>query len=66
MVTRQRLRIGRTHAGKTVRILVEDTRFRVLLDGEDPSLHPRNNSQPVTRFKAYAPRESQGKTSKIS
>ena len=41
MVTRQRLHIGRTHAGKTVTILVEDTHFRVLLDGEELCLHPR-------------------------
>ncbi|MEU1276351.1 IS481 family transposase [Streptomyces sp. NPDC005799] len=58
MVTRQRLRIGRTHAGKTVEIFVEDTHFRVLLHGEELCLHPRDSNQPVTRFKAYAPRSS--------
>jgi len=57
MVTRQRLRVGRTHAGKTVTIIVEDTHFRVLHNGEELSLHPRTTKQPVTRFRAYAPRQ---------
>ncbi|MBN9097950.1 MAG: IS481 family transposase [Pseudonocardia sp.] len=57
MVTRQRLRVGRTHAGKTVTIIVEDTHFRVLHNGEELSLHPRTTTQPVTRFRAYAPRQ---------
>ncbi|MBH1934531.1 IS481 family transposase [Streptomyces sp. AV19] len=63
MVTRQRLRIGRTHAGKTVHILVEDTHFRVLLDGEELCLHPRDDKQPVTRFRAYAARTSTNEVS---
>lgn len=63
MVTRQRLRIGRTHAGKTVHIVVEDTHFRVLLDGEELCLHPRDSKQPVTRFRAYAARDSTSETS---
>ncbi|MEU9190304.1 IS481 family transposase [Streptomyces sp. NPDC048484] len=58
MITRQRLRIGRTHAGKTVHVIVEDTHFRVLLDGEELCLHPRDSKQPVTRFRAYAARDS--------
>jgi hypothetical protein len=58
MVTRQRLRIGHTHAGKTVTILVEDTHFRVLHNGQQLSLHPRTNNQPVTRFRAYAERDT--------
>ncbi len=53
MVTRQRVRVGRTHAGKTVTVLVEDTHFRVLHDGEELSLHPRTDNRPVTRFRAY-------------
>jgi hypothetical protein len=56
MVTRQSLRIGRAHAGKLVTIVVEDTHFRVLRDGEELSLHPRTTNQPVTRFTAYTPR----------
>lgn len=53
MVTRQRVRVGRTHAGKLVTIVVEDTHLRVLHDGEELSLHPRPENRPATRFKAY-------------
>lgn len=56
MVARQRLRIGRTHAGKTVTILVEDTHFRVLDGTTELSIHPRNTHQPIRHFKAHAPR----------
>jgi transposase InsO family protein len=52
MVTRQRLRVGRTYAGKIVTIYVEDTHFRVTLDGAELSLHPRQEQRPVTRWKA--------------
>jgi transposase InsO family protein len=60
MVTRQRLRVGRTHAGKLVTIIVEDTHLRVLHNGEELALHPRQNNRPVTRFKAYQTTRSQG------
>jgi hypothetical protein len=56
MAARQRLRVGRTHAGKTVTILVEDTHFRVTHDGRELSLHPRDPSHPIRHFKAHAPR----------
>ena len=50
MVTRQRIRVGRTYAGKTVTILIEDTCLRVLHNGEELSLHHRTTNQPVTRI----------------
>lgn len=53
MVTRQRVRVGRTHAGKVVTILVEDTHFRVVHNGEELALHPRLENRPVTRYRAY-------------
>lgn len=53
MVARQRLRIGRTHAGKTVTILIEDTHFRVLHGDEELSLHARDPEQRTTRVTAY-------------
>ncbi|PIB03468.1 hypothetical protein B1C81_37120 [Streptomyces sp. HG99] len=58
MVTRQRLRVGRTYAGKIVTIYVEDTHFRVTLDGTELALHPRKEQRPVTRWKAkiHAPK----------
>jgi hypothetical protein len=52
MVTRQRLRIGATCAGKIVTVHVEDTHFRVTCDGAQISLHPRAEQRPVTRWKA--------------
>lgn len=51
MVTRQKLTIGTTHAGKIVTIFVEDTHFRVTYDGEELSLHPRREQRPVTRWR---------------
>jgi hypothetical protein len=53
MVARQRLRIGRTHAGKVVHIVVEDTHFRVLHGEEELSLHPRNPDSKPIRITAY-------------
>ncbi len=52
MVTRQRLRVGATYAGKIVTVHVEDTHFRVTCDGADIALHPRAEQRPVTRWKA--------------
>ena len=58
MVTRQRLRVGATWAGKIVTVHVEDTHFRVTCDGAEVSLHPRNEQRPVNRWKAkiHAPK----------
>jgi biopolymer transport protein ExbB len=52
MVTRQRVRVGRAHAGKVVTILVGDTHLRVLHNGEELSLHPLVDNRPVIRFRA--------------
>ena len=40
IVARQRLRVGRTYAGKIVTIHVEDTHLRVTCDGAQLSIHP--------------------------
>jgi hypothetical protein len=58
MVTRQRLRVGATYAGKIVTVHVEDTHFHVSCDGIDIALHPRNEQRPVNRWKAkiHAPK----------
>ena len=58
MVTRQRLRVGATYAGKIVTVHVEDTHFRVTCDGTEVSLHPRNERRPVNRWRAkiHAPK----------
>ena len=54
MVARQRLRVGRTYAGKIVTVVAEDTHFRVLDGEQELALHPRTTNRPITRFKAYA------------
>jgi hypothetical protein len=58
MVTRQRLRVGATYAGKIVTVHVEDNCFRITSDGAQISLHPRAEQRPVTRWKAkiHAPK----------
>jgi hypothetical protein len=61
MVARQRLRIGTTHAGKIVTILVEDTHFRVLDGDHELATHPRTTNHPVTRVKAWSRTQDEGK-----
>jgi hypothetical protein len=58
MVTRQRLRVGATYAGKIVTVHVEDTHFRITCDGTELAVHPRIEHRPVTRWKAniHAPK----------
>ncbi len=58
MVARQRLRVGRTHAGKVVTVIVEDTHFRVLDGDEELSLHARNPGNKPVRITAYDHRGS--------
>jgi hypothetical protein len=55
----QRLRIGRTYHAQTVAIAVEDTVFRVLLNGAELSTHARKPDSNITIFKAY-PRPQSG------
>ncbi|WP_282697821.1 IS481 family transposase [Streptomyces sp. CC208A] len=54
MVAGQRLRVGRSHAGKTVVILIEDTVFRVLDGDVELTTHARTSDKPVTQFRATA------------
>ncbi len=56
MVARQRLRVGASHAGKIVTVVVEDTHFRVLHGEQELSLHPRDPNRPIARMKPYARR----------
>jgi len=46
MVTRQRLRIGASYAGKIVTVHVKDTHFRVTYDGAELSLPPAPDNPP--------------------
>jgi transposase InsO family protein len=52
MVARQRLRVGRTHAGKVVTVVIEDTCFRVLDGDQELAIHPRHGYK-TTRLTAY-------------
>lgn len=53
MVAGQRLRVGRSHAGKTVTVVIDDTVFRILHNDIELSTHHRKTTGPVTRFKAH-------------
>jgi transposase InsO family protein len=53
MVAGQRLRVGRTHAGTIITVVVEDHHFRVL-DGESElSLHARTTTKAIRNFNAH-------------
>lgn len=55
MVAGQRLRIGRTQAGKIVTILVEDHHFRVLDGDSELGLHARSTSKALRNYNASRP-----------
>lgn len=57
MVAGQRLRVGRTHAGKIVTVIVEDHHFRVLDGQTELSLHARTDAKPIRNFNAHRPRD---------
>ena len=52
-VAGQRLRIGRSYQGQTVAIAIEDTVFRVFIDGNEICTHARRTDSDITIFKAY-------------
>jgi hypothetical protein len=56
MVTRQRLRVGASYAGKIVTVHVEDTHFRVTCDGAEISLHPKRRAAPRHPVESQDPR----------
>ncbi len=66
MVARHILKIGYSHRGKVVKVIVEDTHFRVVHDGEELAVHPRTTDKPVTRIKAWLSRQSRQKPSSNS
>jgi biopolymer transport protein ExbB len=55
MVAGQRLRVGRTHAGTIVTVVVEDHHFRVLDGIKELSLHARTSTKPIRNFNAHRP-----------
>lgn len=50
MVNKQRIKLGQRHAGKLVTVVIEDTHFRILHDGEEIAIRPRNDTTPITRL----------------
>ena len=66
MVTRQRLRVGATYAGKIVTVHAEDTHFRITCDGNELAVHPRNEQRPITRWRAYGHAPKPGTQSSMS
>lgn len=57
-VAGQRLRVGRSYQGQTVATAIEDTVFRVLIDGAEICTHTRKTDTDVAIFKAYPRRQS--------
>jgi hypothetical protein len=57
-VAGQRLRIGRSHQGRTVANAIDDTVFRVFIDGNEICTHARRTDTDVAIFKAYPRRPS--------
>ncbi|MGW0538106.1 Mu transposase domain-containing protein [Streptomyces sp. NPDC003032] len=66
MVAKQRMRVGPTHVGKIVNVIVEDTHFRIVHDGEELAVHSRTTDRPVSRFKAWASAATRPDASKKS
>lgn len=52
MVANQRLRVGRTYAGKIVTVVVEDTHFRIYDGLTELAVHPRTTKKWVRTYKA--------------
>ncbi|ODQ99164.1 hypothetical protein BST27_00690 [Mycobacterium intermedium] len=57
MVAGQRLRVGRTHVGTIVTVVVDDHHFRVLDGTTELSLHARTSTKPIRNFNAHRPRQ---------
>jgi hypothetical protein len=49
----QRLRVGHSHQGRTVAVAIEDTVFRVFIDGTEICTHAKRTDTDITIFKAY-------------
>lgn len=56
MVAGQRLRVGRTHVGTIVTVVVDDHHFRVLDGINELSLHARTSPKPIRNFNAHRTR----------
>ncbi|MFB9674856.1 IS481 family transposase [Streptosporangium vulgare] len=52
MVAGCKVQVGQVHRGKVVTVVLEETRFRVLFEGEELSEHPRTIVKEVNRLRA--------------
>ncbi|MEU0518904.1 IS481 family transposase [Streptosporangium sp. NPDC006007] len=52
MVAGCKVQVGQVHRGKVVTVVLEQTRFRVLFEGEELSVHPRTITKEVNRLRA--------------
>jgi hypothetical protein len=50
MVNNQFLKLGNRHAGKTVTVIIEDIRYRVLHGQEEIAVKARKDTTPITRL----------------
>ena len=44
------MKLGPRHAGKLVTVVIEDTCYRILHDGEELAIKPRRDTTPITRL----------------
>jgi transposase-like protein len=66
MVTRQRLKLGKRNAGKLVTVIIEDTYFRIIYEGEEIAVKQRRHTGPVSMLRVVSKREDSQKQSSIS
>ncbi|MFI6803375.1 IS481 family transposase [Streptosporangium canum] len=52
MVAGCKVQVGQVHRGKVVTVILEQTRLRVLFEGEELSVHPRTITKEVNRLRA--------------
>ncbi len=50
IVNKQRIKLGQRHAGKLVTVVIENTHYRVLHDGEEVAVRTRKDTTPITRL----------------
>lgn len=61
----QRLKLGKRNAGKQVTVIVEDTPFRILYEGEELAVKQWRNPGPIKGVKVISRREHSQATSSI-
>nr|WP_199827070.1 helix-turn-helix domain-containing protein [Streptomyces sp. WM6378] len=66
MVTSQRLKLGKKNAGKLVTVIIADTHFRILHEGEEIAVKERRNPGPISKIRVVSKREDSQRASSIS